>query len=64
MYMTTQAPHAIRTVIALVAGHVGLTEERSVLYHLISGVALVERFLYIPVMLLPIAVSFLNRCAC
>ncbi len=24
MYMTTQAPHAIRTVIALVAGHVGL----------------------------------------
>jgi carbon-monoxide dehydrogenase large subunit len=28
MYMTTQAPHAIRTVIALVAGHVGLTEER------------------------------------
>ena len=25
MYMTTQAPHAIRTVIALVAGHVGLT---------------------------------------
>ena len=29
MYMTTQAPHAIRTVIALVAGHVGLTEEKS-----------------------------------
>jgi aerobic carbon-monoxide dehydrogenase large subunit len=28
MYMTTQAPHAIRTVIALVAGHVGLTEEK------------------------------------
>ncbi len=28
MYMTTQAPHAIRTVIALVAGHVGLSEER------------------------------------
>lgn len=28
VYMTTQAPHAIRTVIALVAGHVGLTEER------------------------------------
>jgi carbon-monoxide dehydrogenase large subunit len=27
MYMTTQAPHAIRTVIALVAGHVGLSEE-------------------------------------
>ncbi len=26
--MTTQAPHAIRTVIALVAGHVGLSEER------------------------------------
>ena len=25
MYMTTQAPHVIRTVIALVAGHVGLT---------------------------------------
>ncbi len=28
MFMTTQAPHAIRTVIALVAGHVGLTEEK------------------------------------
>jgi carbon-monoxide dehydrogenase large subunit len=28
LYMTTQAPHAIRTVIALVAGHVGLSEER------------------------------------
>lgn len=28
MYMTTQAPHVIRTVIALVAGHVGLTEEK------------------------------------
>jgi carbon-monoxide dehydrogenase large subunit len=26
--MTTQAPHAIRTVVALVAGHVGLSEER------------------------------------
>jgi len=28
VYLTTQAPHAIRTVIALVAGHVGLSEER------------------------------------
>jgi aerobic carbon-monoxide dehydrogenase large subunit len=28
VYMTTQAPHAIRTVIALVAGHLGLSEER------------------------------------
>lgn len=28
LYMTTQAPHAIRTVVALVAGHVGLSEER------------------------------------
>ena len=27
LYMTTQAPHAIRTVLALVAGHVGLSEE-------------------------------------
>jgi carbon-monoxide dehydrogenase large subunit len=27
VYMTTQAPHAIRTVLALVAGHVGLSEE-------------------------------------
>ena len=25
VYMTTQAPHAIRTVFALVAGHVGLS---------------------------------------
>jgi carbon-monoxide dehydrogenase large subunit len=28
VYLTTQAPHAIRTVIALVAGHVGLSEEK------------------------------------
>src|SRR5262245_35567497 len=28
VYMTTQAPHAIRTVFAMVAGHVGLSEER------------------------------------
>src|SRR5262245_25566423 len=28
VHMTTQAPHAIRTVVALVAGHVGLSEER------------------------------------
>ena len=27
VWMTTQAPHAIRTVFALVAGHVGLSEE-------------------------------------
>ena len=26
--MTTQAPHVIRTVVALVAGHVGLSEEK------------------------------------
>jgi len=26
--MTTQAPHAIRTVIALVAGHLGLAEHK------------------------------------
>ncbi|HVI23830.1 MAG TPA: aerobic carbon-monoxide dehydrogenase large subunit [Myxococcales bacterium] len=28
VYMTTQAPHAIRTVFALVAGHVALSEEK------------------------------------
>ena len=28
VFMTTQAPHAVRTVFALVAGHVGLSEER------------------------------------
>lgn len=28
LYMTTQAPHAIRTVIALVAGHLGLQENK------------------------------------
>ena len=28
MWMTTQAPHAVRTVLALVAGHVGLSEEK------------------------------------
>ncbi|MCJ7466751.1 MAG: aerobic carbon-monoxide dehydrogenase large subunit [Maribacter sp.] len=28
IYMTSQAPHAIRTILALVAGHVGLSEEK------------------------------------
>ncbi|MCZ6623374.1 MAG: aerobic carbon-monoxide dehydrogenase large subunit [Deltaproteobacteria bacterium] len=28
VWMTTQAPHAVRTVFALVAGHVGLSEEK------------------------------------
>ncbi|WP_224491626.1 aerobic carbon-monoxide dehydrogenase large subunit [Robertkochia flava] len=28
IYLTSQAPHAIRTVLALVAGHVGLSEEK------------------------------------
>src|SRR2546430_10330220 len=28
VYMTTQAPHAVRTVFALVAGHVRLSEEK------------------------------------
>ncbi len=28
LYMTTQAPHAIRTVVALVAGHLGLHEHK------------------------------------
>ncbi len=28
VWMTTQAPHAIRTVVALVAGHVGLQEDK------------------------------------
>ena len=28
VYMTTQAPHVVRTVLALVAGHVGLSEEK------------------------------------
>src|SRR5437879_4275958 len=28
VWLTTQAPHAIRTVVALVAGHVGLSEEK------------------------------------
>ncbi|HEX2450891.1 MAG TPA: aerobic carbon-monoxide dehydrogenase large subunit [Gemmatimonadales bacterium] len=28
VYLTTQAPHAVRTVVALVAGHVGLSEEK------------------------------------
>ncbi len=27
LYMTTQAPHAIRTVVALITGHLGLSEE-------------------------------------
>ena len=29
LWMTTQAPHAIRTVLALVTGHLGLSEEKS-----------------------------------
>lgn len=28
LYMTTQAPHAIRTVLAMVTGHLGLSEEK------------------------------------
>ncbi|BBM74081.1 aerobic carbon-monoxide dehydrogenase large subunit [Rhodothermus marinus] len=28
VYMTTQAPHVVRTALALVAGHVGLSEEK------------------------------------
>ncbi len=28
VWLTTQAPHAVRTVLALVAGHVGLSEEK------------------------------------
>jgi carbon-monoxide dehydrogenase large subunit len=28
VYLTSQAPHAIRTIIALVAGHIGLSEEK------------------------------------
>ena len=28
VYLTSQAPHAIRTIVALVAGHVGLSEEK------------------------------------
>ena len=28
LYLTTQAPHAIRTVVALVTGHLGLSEEK------------------------------------
>ncbi len=28
LYMTSQAPHAIRTVVALVTGHLGLSEEK------------------------------------
>ncbi len=28
VYLTTQAPHAVRTVLALVAGHVGLSEDK------------------------------------
>ncbi|MFQ5408561.1 MAG: molybdopterin cofactor-binding domain-containing protein, partial [Anaerolineales bacterium] len=28
LYMTTQAPHAIRTVVALITGHLGLSEEK------------------------------------
>ena len=28
LYMTSQAPHAIRTVVALITGHLGLSEEK------------------------------------
>lgn len=48
MYMTTQAPHAIRTVIALVAGHVGLTEEKVRVISPTSVADLVEKYLCIP----------------
>ena len=48
MYMTTQAPHAIRTVIALVAGHVGLTEEKIRVISPDIGGDLAEKFRFIP----------------
>ena len=59
MHMTTQAPHAIRTVIALVAGHVGLTEEKiRVISHDIGGGFGGKVPIY-PGYVIAIAVSFL-----
>jgi aerobic carbon-monoxide dehydrogenase large subunit len=59
VHLTTQAPHAIRTVIALVAGHVGLTEEKvRVIAHDIGG-GFGGKVPVYPGYVIAIAVSFL-----
>jgi aerobic carbon-monoxide dehydrogenase large subunit len=61
VHLTTQAPHAIRTVISLVAGHVGLTEEKvRVIAHDIGG-GFGGKVPVYPGYVIAIAVSFLGR---
>jgi aerobic carbon-monoxide dehydrogenase large subunit len=60
MYMTTQAPHAIRTVIALVAGHVGLTEEKIRVVSADIGGGFGGKVPVYPGYVIAIAVSFLT----
>jgi len=60
MYMTTQAPHAIRTVIALVAGHVGLTEEKIRVISPDIGGGFGGKVPVYPGYIIAIAVSFLT----
>ena len=61
MYMTTQAPHAIRTVFALVAGHVGLTEEKIRVISPDIGGGFGGKVPVYPGYVIAIAASFLNR---
>ena len=60
MYMTTQAPHAIRTVIALVAGHVGLSEEKIRVVSADIGGGFGGKVPVYPGYVIAIAVSFLT----
>jgi carbon-monoxide dehydrogenase large subunit len=58
--MTTQAPHAVRTVVALVAGHVGLSEERIRIISPDIGGGFGGKVPVYPGYVIAIAVSFLT----
>jgi carbon-monoxide dehydrogenase large subunit len=60
VYMTTQAPHAVRTVVALVAGHVGLSEERVRIISPDIGGGFGGKVPVYPGYVIAIAVSFLT----
>src|SRR5215213_8728061 len=60
VWMTTQAPHAVRTVLALVAGHVGLSEERIRIISPDIGGGFGGKVPVYPGYVIAIAVSFLT----
>jgi aerobic carbon-monoxide dehydrogenase large subunit len=60
VWMTTQAPHAVRTVVALVAGHVGLSEERIRIISPDIGGGFGGKVPVYPGYVIAIAVSFLT----